>query len=446
MKKHFFNLIIFTLMLNFNLPAQSQTTDNPFFSEWKTPFQTPPFSEIKKEHFLLAYEEGIKQQNAEFEAIVSNSDKPTFENTITAIEKSGQLLTKVNKVFSSLSGTDNDDEMQKIAEESTSMLSKHFDDFYLNEKLFQRIKTLYDEKESLNLTTEQNRLLENYYIDFVRGGANLNEEGKVKLRKINDELSQLILKFGDNVRKENNKFQLIVDKQEDLTGLPDASIQAAKEKAEKQDLQGKWLLTIDKPTLIPFLQFAEKRELREKMYKAYMNRGNNNDGLDNKKIFARIVILRIQKANLLGYNTYADFVLQKKMAKTPENVFTFLNDIWKPTVKKAKSEAEEMQKIIDAEGGKFKLEPWDWWYYAEKVKKEKYDLDEEMLRPYFKLENVISGVFAVASKLYGLQFVERDDIQVYNPEVKVFEVKEADGKHVGILYTDYFPQIGRAHV
>ncbi|MEJ2105585.1 MAG: M3 family metallopeptidase, partial [Ignavibacteriaceae bacterium] len=445
MNKLFFNLFIFTLMLNFNLPAQSQTTDNPFFREWKTPFQTPPFSEIKKEHFLLAYEEGIKQQNAEFEAIVSNSDKPTFENTITAIEKSGQLLTKVNKVFSSLSGTDNDDEMQKIAEASTSMLSKHFDDFYLNEKLFQRIKTLYDEKGSLNLTTEQSRVLENYYLDFVRGGANLDEEGKEKLRKINNELSQLILKFGDNVRRENNKFQLIVDKPEDLAGLPDASIQAAKEKAEEKELQGKWLLTIDKPTLIPFLQFAEKRELREKMYKAYMNRGNNNDELDNKKIFARIVILRVQKANLLGYKTYADFVLQKKMAKTPDNVYSFLNDIWKPTVRKAKSEAEEMQKIIDAEGEKFKLEPWDWWYYAEKVKKEKYDLDEEMLRPYFKLENVIIGAFTVANKLYGLQFIKRDDIQVYNPEVIVFEVKEADGKHVGILYTDYFPRAGKTN-
>ena len=432
-------------MLNFNLPAQTQNTDNPFFRVWETPFHTPPFNEIKLEHFLPAFEEGIKQQNIEFEAIVNNSDKPTFDNTIAAIELSGKLLTNVTKVFGSLNGTDTDDEMQKIAETSTSMLSKHFDDFYLNEKLFQRIKTLYDEKENLNLTTEQYRLLENYYLDFVRGGANLSDEGKEKLRKINDELSQLILKFGDNVRKENNKFQLIIDKQEDLAGLPDASIQAAKEKAEAQSLTGKWLFTIDKPTLIPFLQFSEKRDLREKMYKAYMNRGNNNDELDNKKIFSRIIVLRVQKANLLGYKTYADFVLQKKMAKTPDNVYSFLNDIWKPTLKKAKQEAEEMQEIIDAEGEKFKLEPWDWWYYAEKVKKEKYDLDEEMLRPYFKLENVIIGAFTVANKLYGLQFIKRDDIQVYNPEVKVFEVKEADGKHIGVLYTDYFPRAGKTN-
>ncbi len=402
MKKYFYLLSVIILSFTFNLPAQVPNTNNPFFKEWETPFQTPPFSEIKIEHFLPVFVEGIKQQNLEFAAIINNEDRPTFENTIAAIEKSGELLTKVTKVFGSLNGTDTDDEMQKIAEKSTSMLSKHIDDFYLNEKLFQRIKTLYDEKETLNLTTEQNRVLENYYIDFVRGGANLNEAEKEQLRKINDELSQLVLKFGDNVRKENNKFELIVDKQENLAGLPDASVQAAKEKADAKGLKEKWLFTIDKPTLIPFLQFSERRALREKMYRAYMNRGNNNDELDNKKIFSRIIVLRVEKANLLGYKTYSDFVLQKKMAKTPDNVYSFLNDVWKPTVKKAKSEAEDMQKIIDAEDGKFNLEPWDWWYYAEKVKKEKYDLDEEMLRPYFKLENVIDGVFAVSSKTVGI--------------------------------------------
>jgi len=445
MKKYFYILSLFILIFPFNQQAQTQNTDNPFYNEWKTPFQTPPFSEIKHEHFLPVFEEGIKQQNLEFATVVNNEDRPTFENTITAIEKSGELLTKVTKVFGSLNGTDTDDEMQKIAEQSTTMLSKHIDDFYMNEKLFQRIKTLYNERETLNLTIEQNRVLEDYYINFVRGGANLNEEEKEQLRKINDELSQLVLKYGDNVRKENNKFELIVDKQEDLAGLPDASIQAAKEKADAKGLQGKWLFTIDKPTLIPFLQFSENRDLREKMYKAYMNRGNNNDELDNKKIFSRIIVLRVEKAHLLGYKTYSDFVLQKKMAKTPDNVYSFLNDIKKPTTEKAKSEVVEMQKIIDAEGEKFNLEPWDWWYYAEKVKKEKYALDEEMLRPYFKLENVIDGAFAVSTKLWGLQFVERTDIQIYNPEVKVFEVKEADGKHIGILYTDYFPRAGKTN-
>ena len=384
MKKNLFLtsilLVIFISISN----VSAQSAGNPFFREWQTPFQTPPFNEIRSEHYLPAFEEGINRQNSEIEAIITNEEKPTFKNTVTALEKSGELLSKVNRVFNALNYSDTNDEMQIIAQKSASMLSKHIDDFYLNEKLFERIKYLYDNKESLNLSVEQNTVLENYYLNFVRGGANLSSDGKEKLRKINDEISQLVLKFGDNVRKENSKFELIVDRKEDLAGLPDASVQAASEKADNKELSGKWLFTIDKPTLIPFLQFSENRGLREKLYKAYMNRGNNNDELDNKKILSRIIVLRVEKANLLGYKTYSDFVLQKKMAKTPENVYTFLNDMWEPTIHKAKSEVEEMQKMIDNEGGKFNLEPWDWWYYAEKVKKEKYALDEEMLRPYFE--------------------------------------------------------------
>jgi len=444
MKNNFFLLSTLLVLAAFAPKLDAQSNDNPFFKEWNTPFRTPPFNDIKLEHYLPAFEEGIKQQNSEIAVVVNNQEKPTFENTIIAIEKSGQLLSTVNRVFSGLSSSDNNDEMQKIAEKTTSMLSKHIDDIYLNEKLFERIKFLY-EKGTLNLLIEENTVLNNYYMDFVRGGANLSQDGKRKLREINEELSQLILKFGDNVRKENSKFELIVNRKEDLAGLPDASIQAAHEKAETKGLKGTWLFTIDKPTLIPFLQFSENRVLREKLYKAYMNRGNNNDELDNKKILSRIIVLRVEKANLLGYKTYSDFVLQKKMAKTPENVYLFLNDIWKPTIRKAKSEVDEMQKIIDNEGGKFNLEAWDWWYYAEKVKKEKYALDEEMLRPYFKLENVVNGAFAVATKLWGLQFVERNDIQLYHPEVKIFEVKEVDGKHIGILYTDYFPRDGKTN-
>ncbi|MCJ7554542.1 MAG: M3 family metallopeptidase, partial [Ignavibacteriaceae bacterium] len=345
MKKNYFLLSALLLLVAITSNLNAQNTDNPFFKEWETPFKTPPFNEIKLEHYLPAFEEGIKQQNSEIAAVVSNKEKLTFKNTIAALEKSGQLLSKVNLIFSGLNYSDTNDEMQKISEKSTSMLSKHTDDIYLNEKLFERIKFLYDEKETLNLSTEQNTVLENYYTDFVRGGANLTQDGKEKLRKINDELSQLVLKFGDNVRKENSKFELVVDRKEDLAGLPDASVQAATEKAEIKGLKGKWIFTIDKPTLIPFLQFSENRDLREKLYKAYMNRGNNNDELDNKKILSRIIVLRVEKANLLGYKTYSDFVLQKKMAKTPENVYAFLNDMWKPTVRKAKSEVNEMQKI-----------------------------------------------------------------------------------------------------
>ena len=356
------------------------------------------------------------------------------------MEKSGGLLSKVNRVFSQLNSANTNDEMQKIAEKTTSMLSQHNDDIFLNDKLFQRIKVVYAQKDKLKLTPEQKNVLENYYLDFVGGGANLDAAGKDRLRKINEELAQLVLKFGDNVRKENSKFELIIDNKEDLAGLPEAAIIGAADKAKEKGLTGKWKFTIDKPTLLPVLTFSQKRDLREKMYKAYMNRGNNNDELDNNKNFARILALRIEKANLLGYKRYSDLVLQRRMAKTPENVMKFLNDMWIPTTKTAKAEVADMQQIIDKEGGNFKLQPWDWWYYAEKVKKEKYALDEEMLRPYFKLDNVIQGAFAVATKLYGIKFYERKDIDVYHPEMKVFEVKEANGKHIGILYTDYMPR------
>jgi peptidyl-dipeptidase Dcp len=415
-------------------------TENPFFKDWKTPFKTPPFNLIKIEHFLPAFKEGIKQQKAEIEAIVNLKAKPTFKNTIEAMEKSGGLLLQVNRVFTQLNSANTNDELQKIAEKTAGMISQHNDNIFQNEKLFARIKTVYEQRDKLKLDPEQKNVLENYYLDFVGGGANLSAADKEKLRKINEELAQLVLKFGDNVRKENSKFELVVDTKEDLAGLPEASAQAAAEKAKAKGLAGKWIFTIDKPTLLPFLQFSEKRSLREKMYRAYMNRGNNNDELDNKKIFARILSLRVAKAHLLGYKRYADFVLQRKMAKTPEAVMKFMKETWEPTERTAKAEAAEMQKLIDKDGGTFKLQPWDWWFYAEKVKKEKYALDEEMLRPYFKLENVINGAFSVASKLYGIKFAERKDIQVYHPDMKVFEVKEANGKHIGILYTDYFPR------
>ncbi|MFH1195645.1 MAG: M3 family metallopeptidase [bacterium] len=443
--KHFLLLVLITLISLSTNRAQEKVVDNPFFKEWKTPFKTIPFNDIKPEHYLPAYEEGIKQQNAEIKAIVDNSEKPTFKNTIEALEKSGQLLTTVKKVFNQMNAVNTNDEIQKIAEKTTALASKQTDDIFLNDKLFERIKSVYNEKDKLNLTAEQQRLLNFYYLDFVRGGANLNEKDKTELRRINSELAQLVLKFGDNVRFENNKFELVVDKKEDLAGLPDASIQAAADKAKAKGLTGKWIFTIDKPTLIPFLQYSANRGLREKMYKAYMNRGNNNDEFDNKEIFSKIISLRVQKANLLGYKTYADFVLEKKMAKTADAVYNFLNDIWKPTLEKSKSEVADMQKIIDKENGNFKLAPWDWWYYAEKVKKEKYDLDEEMIRPYFKLENVLQGAFDVAGKLFGIKFVERNDIQIYNTNVKVFEVFESDGKHVGILYTDYFPRSNKTN-
>lgn len=419
---------------------ESKDMNNPFFQKWDTPFQTPPFSLIKTEHYLPAFEEGIKEQKAEIDAITNNSEAPTFENTIAALEKSGALLTNVSYVFYGLNSTITNDEMQKVNQAAAPMLSKHNDDIKLNEKLFARVKVIFDDKAKHNYTPEQKMLIDNYYYDFVRGGVNLNKEDKDKFRKINEELSVLGVKFGENILKETNAVGLVIDNKDDLIGLPESVIQGAAETAQSKGLEGKWAFTLQRASWTPFLQYSPKRELREKLFKAYISRGNNNDSLDTKNILTKMASLRVDKANLLGYKTYANYKLERNMAKNPENVFKFLNDLWVPALKRAGVEASDMQKIIDSEGGNFKLQPWDWWYYAEKVKKEKYDLDENMLRPYFKLENVIAGVHLLANKLYGLQFVERKDIPVYHPDVKVFEVKEADGKHVGILYTDYFPR------
>ncbi len=417
--------------------------ENPFFKEYDTPFQTPPFNDIKESHFLPAFLEGMKQQQSEISAIVNSKENPTFKNTIESLESSGSLLTKVSSVFYNLNSANTNEEIQKIAKEIAPLLSKHNDDIYLNAELFQRIKSVYENRKKWNLNTEQNRLLDEFYKDFVRGGANLNEEKKEVLRNINADLSLLTLNFGENLLKENNVFEMVLDNVKDLEGLPDGVISGAAETAKARGKEGKWIFTLHKPSFIPFLQYSPKRELREKIFKAYINRGDNNDSLDNKNIISKIVALRIQKGNLLGYKTHADYVLEKNMAGNSENVYKLLNQLWEPALRNAKKELEDLQAMVDKEKGNFKLEAWDWWYYAEKVKKEKYALDEEMLRPYFKLENVRDGAFMVANKLFGIKFVEKNDIQKYHPEVTVFEVKEADGRHIGIFYTDYFPRASK---
>ena len=417
--------------------------ENPLLSEFDTPFQVPPFDKIQEEHYLPAFKEGMEQQNMEIEVIVNNPEIPTFENTIEAMESTGSLLRKVGSVFGVLNGSMTNDNMQKIAKEVAPLESKHQDNIWLNYKLFQRIKAVYEQKDKLDLTAEQNTLLVKYYKDFVRSGANLDEEKKTRLKEINQEISILTVKFGENVLKENNRFEMVVDKKEDLAGLPQAVITGAAEAAKEREYEGKWVFTIHKPSMIPFLQYSENRALREKIFKAYINKGNNNDELDNKDNLAKIAALRVERANLLGYKTHADYVLENNMAKKPENVNNFLNQLWKPALKMAKREAKELQEMISKEGHDFKLQPWDWWYYAEKLKKAKYALDEEMLRPYFKLENVREGAFSVASKLYGIQFIEREDIPKYHEDARVFEVKEADGSHIGIFYTDYFPRASK---
>ncbi|MEN8138289.1 MAG: M3 family metallopeptidase [Bacteroidota bacterium] len=415
----------------------------PFDGIYETPFQTPTFNTITIDSYMPAFKEGMKEQNEEIAAIVNNSEAATFENTIAALDYSGKKLDKVSSVFYNLTSAETNEEMNKLAAELSPMLSKHSDDISLNEDLFKRVKSVYENKDELNLNSDQQRLLEKTYNDFVRNGANLQGEAKERMREINKELSGLTLKFGENILAETNKFKLFIEDKNDLSGLPESVIQGAAGAAKAEGKEGQWLFTIHKPSLIPFLMYADNRDLREKMFKAYITKGDHGDELDNKDNLTKIANLRIEKANLLGFDTWANYVLDINMAKTPENVNKLLDELMTAALPKAKYEASELQKIIDKEGGKFELEAWDWWYYAEKLKKEKYAFDEEELRPYFKLENVRDGAFAVANKLYGITFEQRNDIQTYHKDVTVWEVKEADGTHIGIFYLDYFPRAGK---
>ena len=434
---------VYLLTLSILIIGCSVQPENTLLQKWETPFGTPPFDGIKSEHFMPAFLEAMAVEKAEVEAIANNEEEPTFENTIEALEESGELLERVSAVFSCLNGANTNDKLQSISREVAPLRAKHNDDIKLNKALFTRIKQIYEEKDRLGLTPEQDTLLENYYLGFVRSGANLNDGDKEKLRRINEELSKLYVEFRQNHLKQTNAIGLVIDKDEDLAGLPDEVIQAAAEMAEERGIPSKWVFTLQKPSFILFLMNSSKRELRKIVFKAYVNRGNNNDEFDNKKLISRIASLRVSRANLLGYDTHADYVLERNMAKNPENVCAFLNDLWKPAIKRAKMEVADMQAIIDREGHDLKLQAWDWWYYAEKVKEQKYALDDAMLRPYFKMENVRKGAFDVAEKLYGIRFVKRHDIQIYHPDVEVFEVLEADGTHIGIFYSDYYPRDGK---
>lgn len=430
-------MILLTTLL---LASCNTKTENPLLEKWDTPFETPPFDEIKEEHYLPAFTEAMKLHDAEITAIANNTEAPTFKNTIVKIDNSGKMLKRVSRIFSAINGTMNNDNIQAIAKEIYPKLSQHNDKISMNHALFSRIKTLYNKREELDLNKEQGIVLKNYYRDFIRGGANLNDEDKAELSKINSRLSTLSIQFGENVLKETNNFELIIDKEADLEGLPESVIATAAETATNKGHKGKWIFTIQKPSMLPFIQYSAKRELRKKLYSAYFMKGDHNNELDNKKILIEMVNLRLDRANLLGYKSHAAYVLDEQMAKNSENVYTLLNKVWTPAIEHAKEERAEMQKLIDAEGGNFKLASWDWWYYADKVKKAKYNLDENELRPYFEVNNVIKGVFNLATSLFGITFEERNDIQKYHPDVKIFEVKEADGEHIGILYTDYFPR------
>lgn len=418
---------------------EEKKTDNPFFASYDTPFQVPPFDKIDSLHFMPAFEEGMKQHMAEIEAIVNNSEKPTFENTILAFDQSGKLLTRVSKVFYNVEQANTTPQLQDINRKLSPMMTKHSDDIALNPKLFERIKNVYDNRLSMNLDSQQLRVTEKYYRDFVRQGAGLPAEKQERLRQINTELGKLGVQFGENLLAETKtNFKLVIEDKKDLDGLPQDVIDAAAATAKDNNLEGKWVFTLSKPSWIPFLQYSSNRDLREKIYRAYFMRGNNNNSNDNKKIVSEISKLRVEKAQILGFSDFASYVIEENMAGTPARAEEFLMKLWNASVPVAKNEVAEMQKIIGAEGGNFKLASWDWWYYAEKVRKAKYDLDDNELKPYFSLENARDGMFAVAGKLYGITFTKRTDLPVYHNDVETYEVKEANGDPVGILYLDYY--------
>ena len=417
--------------------------ENPFFVEWTTPFGVPPWGEIAVEHYLPAFERAVAEEQQEVKAIAENPEAPTFDNTIGALDASGQLLSKVSGVFYTLSGAETNDELQEIARQVAPMTSNLRDDTMMNPRLFERVRTVYEQRDDLDLTAEQRHLLEETYLDFVGGGAELDDAGKQRLREINTRLSTLTLQFGDNVLSETNGFTLVVDNEADLAGLPASVVQAAAEAAERVGETGKWVFTLQAPSIWPFLQDADNRELRREILTAYISRGDHNDEHDNKAILAEIAALRAEKAQLLGYATHADLVLSRRMAKNPGTVYDLLTDLWHPSLGVASEEAAALQSAIAADGQDFKLEPWDWRYYTEKVRRDRYEVDEQAIRPYFQLDNVIDGAFSVANRLYGVEFIERTDIPTYHPEVRTFEVRDADGSHLGVFMVDYFPRPGK---
>ena len=426
-----------------SLLACNQT--NPLLEQPNTPFGVPAFDKVKIEHYLPAFEEAIRQNKAEIDAIVNNEDAPTFENTIVALDRSGLLLDRVTGVFFNVLEADGNDEMNAIAEQVSPMLSELSDGIILNDALFQRVKAVYDEREQLGLNAEQMRLVTQTYKAFADNGANLPEDKKERLKEINQELGLLSLKFGNNVVAETNSDDVkrFITDEALLAGLPESAKAAAAEEAEAAGHPGEWLFTPKRTSFTPVLQYCENRELRKQLLMDYTTRGNHDNENDNKAVIIREMELRIERAKLFGYDNPADYILADCMAKNHQTVDAFLASVWAPSLEAAKREAAELQALLEQDLPGEKLQPWDWWFYAEKLRKAKYDLDEEELKPYFELNNVRKGAFGVATKLYGLQFEKLENMPVYNPEVEVFKVTEADGSLVGILYTDYFPRAGK---
>ena len=410
---------------------------NPFFEEYETPFKIPPFEKIKFEHYEPAFMQGIDEHQKEIVKIAQNEKEPTFENTLEALESSGKTLDKVANVFYNLLGSNTNDEFDALAVKMSPLLSAHNDKILLNKELFERIKILKSNEPSLKLSDEQKRLLDETYKRFQRAGANLDQEAMIRLTEINSSLSSLSVQFDQNVLKETNGYSLIIDDPDDLQGLPNEEIRQASLLASSEGHDGKWVFKPTRVSMYPFLTYSEKRELRENLYKSYILRGDNDNDFDNKEIIKKMVALRKEKANLMGFETHADYVLDNTMAKTTLNVNKLLDTVWKPGIEKAKGEVEAMQEIILEEGGNFKLEAWDWWHYSEKLRQEKFDFKEEEVKPYFSEDKVLKGAFEVAEKLFEITFTERDDLPKYREDIRTFVVEDFNNQVIGIFYTDF---------
>lgn len=436
--------IISSLFMSCNRENKSESigSDNPLLAVYETPYEVPPFDLIKNEHFKPAILEAIEIHQTEVDAIANNGARASFANTIEALENSGNLLNRITTVFYNLNTANTNDTLQALAQELAPELSKHNDNIFLNEKLFARVKAVWDTQIEFKLSAEQSKLLEKKYKAFIRNGAGLSADDKEKLRKINEELSVLTLQYGDNILAENNAYELLITKKEDLAGLPKEIVDAAAEEAKAKDKKG-WLFTLQNASVMPFLQYAKNRELRKDIWTAYQNRGNNGDELDNRTNVVKIANLRMEKAKLLGYKNHAEYVLEERMAKTPENVYGLLNKLWKPALEKAKVEEADIKKMMAADGIKDNVQPYDWRYYTEKIRKQRFDLDEQEIKPYFSLDNVRKGIFQVTENLYGLNFKELKDVPKYHPEVTAWEVTDRTGKHIGILYMDFYPRASK---
>ncbi len=418
-------------------------TDNPLLLPFSTPYGVPPFDIISEDQYLPAFESAMEVHKKEIDCIAADPAPATFANTIEALDRSGKLLHDVSSIFYNILYAESNEDLDRISEDLSPLLARHQDYIALNTELFARVRAVWDHTDKRTHSEEQWELLDKTYKSFTRNGALLSDIDKNKIRSINEELSMLSLKYGQNVLVDSNEYRLVIDDESDLAGLPQDVIYAAADLAEAEGLAGKWVFTLQNPSVMPFLHYAENRMLRRQIWHAMQNKGNNGNACDNNELAVKIANLRLERAKLLGYDSHGHYVLEEQMASTPEKVMELLDKLWKPAVNKAIKEAEEISQMISDEGGDFHLAPYDWRYYAEKIRQKKYDLDENELRPYFSLQNAIHGIFICAEKLYGLTFVERHDLPVYHPEVTVYEVRETVGTVTGILYMDFHPRKGK---